>query len=95
MEESKKMFEAMQAHMSGAALRDAVISKPLVSGDRQVVVLSEVSVAFGGGAGTGEGNDGGKAAKGSGGGSGGMGKATPVAVLVVEKGKARLEKIGE
>ena len=94
MEEIKKLFEAVRQRMSGTALKDAVVSKPLTAGERHVVVLSEVTLMFAGGGGTGEGTTAGKAAKGTGGGSGGMSKASPVAVLVVENGKARIEKIG-
>lgn len=94
MEEIKKLFEGVRQRLSGAALKDSVVSKPLTAGERHVLVLSEVSVMLGGGGGTGEGAKAGKAAKGTGGGSGGMGKASPVAVLVLEQGKVRLEKIG-
>jgi uncharacterized spore protein YtfJ len=94
MEEIKKMLESVRQRLSGAGLKDAVVSKPLTAGDQHVLVLSEVSVMFGGGGGDGENTTEGKVAKGTGGGSGGLGKASPVAVLVVEQGKVRLEKIG-
>ncbi|MGC4118241.1 MAG: spore germination protein GerW family protein [Myxococcales bacterium] len=94
MEQIKKLFETLRQHLTGGALKDAVVSKPLSAGERHVLVLSEVTVAFGGGGGTGESAVGGKTAKGDGGGSGGASRASPVAVLVVEGGKVRLEKIG-
>jgi uncharacterized spore protein YtfJ len=95
MEQIKKLLEAVRARLSGVALKDAVVSKPLTAGNQHVLVLSEVSFGFGGGSGTGENSESGKGpARGSGGGVFGMGKASPVAVLVVEQGKVRLEKIG-
>ncbi|MBI5548632.1 MAG: hypothetical protein HY901_32525 [Deltaproteobacteria bacterium] len=94
MDEIKKLFEAVRQRLSGGALKDAVVSKPLSAGERHVLVLSEVSLMFGGGGGTGEATTAGKPAKGTGGGGLGMSKASPVAVLVVENGKARIEKIG-
>jgi len=94
MEEIKKLFDSVRQRLTGGALKDAVVSKPLTAGERHVLVLSEVSLGFGAGGGTGEATTAGKSAKGTGGGSGGMSKASPVAVLVVEGGKVRLEKIG-
>ncbi|MBI5548630.1 MAG: hypothetical protein HY901_32515 [Deltaproteobacteria bacterium] len=94
MDEIKKLLEAVRQHLSGRALRDIVVSKPLSAGERHVVVLSELSLMFGGGGGTGEASTAGKASKGAGGASGGMSKASPVAVLVVEDGKVRLERVG-
>ncbi len=95
MERIKELLEIVRARIPGAALKDAVVSKPLSAGDQHVLVLSEVSFAFAGGAGGGEGSEAGKGpAKGSGSGVGAGSKASPVAVLVVEQGKVRLERIG-
>ena len=73
-----------------------MVGKPVSVGDRHVVALCELSLAFGGCGGSG-GFDvkPGKARKGVGGGAGGGAKAKPVAVLVVEGGKARLERLGD
>ena len=95
MEPIKKLLEAIQARLSRVALKDAVVSKPLSVAERHVLVLSEVSWGFGGGSGTGENAENHRGpAKGSGGGAGGAAKTSPVAVLVVEQGKVRLERIG-
>lgn len=95
MERIKELLEVVRARIPGAALKDAVVSKPLSAGDQHVLVLSEVSFGFAGGTGSGEGSEAGKGpGKGSGSGAGAGGKACPVAVLVVEQGKVRLERIG-
>jgi uncharacterized spore protein YtfJ len=94
MEEIKKLFESVRQRLSGVAMKDSVVSRPLTAGEQHVLVLSEISVMFGGGGGDGESTAAGKVAKGTGGGSFGVGKASPVAVLVVEQGRVRLEKIG-
>lgn len=94
MEEIKRLLDNVRGRLSGTALKDSVVSKPLTAGNQHVLVLSEVSVMFAGGGGTGESRVQGKDAKGTGGGGGGYSKASPVAVLVVEQGKVRLEKIG-
>lgn len=92
MEHVKAMLDAIRRHLPGAAMKDLVASKPLSVNGQHVLVLSEFSIGFGAGGGSG---DGGKAtAKGAGGVGGGGAKASPVAVLVVEQGKVRLERIG-
>jgi uncharacterized spore protein YtfJ len=93
MEEVKKMLAAVRGKLPRAALKDAVASKPISTGDQHVLVLSEVSVGFGAGGGSGD-ERGKRPARGSGGGGGGGAKASPVAVLVVDQGKVRLEMIG-
>jgi uncharacterized spore protein YtfJ len=98
MEHVGRFMAVVRGKLAPAALKDAVVSKPLSAGEQHVLVLSEVSVALGAGGGTGtdagrRSRDGG-AAQGTGGGSGGGAKARPVAVLVVERGEARLEILG-
>jgi uncharacterized spore protein YtfJ len=93
MEGVKRILDIVRGRLSGAALKDAVVSKPISVADRHVLVLSEVSYGFGAGGGSGD-EKGKKATRGSGGGGGGGAKASPVAVLVVDGGKVRLEKLG-
>jgi uncharacterized spore protein YtfJ len=93
MEHVTKLLEIVRGVLSRTALKDAVVSKPLSVGDQHVLVLSDVSVALGAGGGVGT-NSAKKVAKGTGGGSGGAAKARPVAVLVLDKGEARIEPIG-
>jgi len=93
MEHVKEFFAVVRGKLSRAALKDAVVSKPLSSGEQHVLILSEVCLGFG--AGGGSGTEGGKrCARGTGGGSGGGARARPVAVLVVDKGQVRLETLG-
>lgn len=93
MENVKAMLEAIRKRLPGAAMKDLVASKPLSVNGQHVLVLSEFSIGFGAGGGSGDGGEK-AAARGSGGGGGGGARSSPVAVLVVDQGKVRLEKIG-
>jgi uncharacterized spore protein YtfJ len=98
MEKIKSLFAALGKHLDNLARWSSVVAKPISVGDRHVVPLVELSLAYGGGGGQGEGpppEPGKPAPSGTGGGAGGAAKACPVAVLVIEGGKARLEKIGD
>ncbi len=94
MDQVTKLMAVVRSVLSRTALKDAVVSKPLSAGDQQLLVLSDVRVALGAGGGTGA-NAARRMASGTGGGSGGAAKARPVAVLVVDKGQARIEPIGD
>lgn len=94
MEHVTRLMAVVRSVLSRTALKDAVASKPLVIGDQQILVLSDVSVGLGGGGGSGTGSAR-QMASGTGGASGGGAKARPVAVLVVENGEVRLEPLGE
>ena len=97
MEQIKKLLAGMSKSLDRLAEGNAVVAKPISVADRHVVPLCELSIAYGGGGGVGEGEGpGGKHGSGSGEGGGGAGaaKASPVAVLVIEDGRVRLEKIG-
>lgn len=93
MEGVKKILDVVRGRLSRAALKDVVVSKPISAGDRHALVLSAVSFGFGAGGGSGD-EKGKRAARGSGAGGGGGAKASPLAVLVVDAGKVRLEKLG-
>ncbi len=93
MEQVTRLMAVVRSVLSRTALKDAVVSRPLVAGERQVVVLSDVSVALGAGGGTGA-NAAKRMQSGSGGASGGGARARPVAVLVVDKGDVRIEPLG-
>jgi uncharacterized spore protein YtfJ len=98
MEHIKELFLSLGKHFERMAEANAVVAKPLSVGERHVIPLCELSLAFGGGGGTGEmeaGKQGQDKPSGTGGGAGGGAKASPVAVLVVDGGKVRLEKIGD
>lgn len=92
----KAMFEAVSARMKALTERNAVVSKPISVGDRHVITLCELSLGFGGLGGSGSGEeDGTGAGSGTGAGAAGRASACPVAVLVVEGGKVRLDELGK
>jgi uncharacterized spore protein YtfJ len=92
MEGVKTILDVVRSRLSRAALQDAVVSKPLSVAERHALVLSEVSYGFGAGGGSGD-EKGKRASRGTGGGGGGGARASPVAVLVVDGGKVRLERL--
>ena len=94
MEQMKTLIGMLSERLKEVAAANAVVAKPVSVGDRHVVPLCELGLSFGGGGGGGEG----RAKEGPGGtgtaaAAGGGAKATPVAVLVVEGSRVRLEKI--
>jgi uncharacterized spore protein YtfJ len=93
MEGVKRILDVVRGKLSRTALKDVVVSKPISVAARHVVVLSEVSYGFGAGGGSGD-EKGKRASRGSGVGGGGGAKASPVAVLVVDGDKVRVEKLG-
>lgn len=105
MEQVKKLFGALSKHFDKLARANAVVARPVSVGDRHVVPLCELSLAFGGASGEGEAwleeqKPGSKQVtthnpSGTGGGALGAAKTKPVAVLVLEEGKVRLELMGE
>jgi len=95
MDHLKNLIALLSERLKKVAAANAVVAKPVSVGDGHIVQLCELGLAFGGGGGTGEGKaKGGQGGKGVGAGAGGGAKASPVAVLVVEGGAVRLEKIG-
>lgn len=98
MEEIKELFAAISERLKRMAQANAVVAKPISVGDRHVIPLCELKLAFGGGGGRAEGEGKAKeglgAGMGMGGGTGGGAKACPVAVIVVEGNKVRLERLG-
>jgi len=98
MEDINELFQAVSERLTKMAQANAVVSKPISVGDRHVIPLCELSMGFGGGGGEAEGEgqspDGAGSGVGQGGGAGGGAKAGPVAVIVVDEGKVRVEKLG-
>lgn len=74
---------------------NAVVAKQVSVGDRHVIPLCELSLGFGGGGGQGEGSESGgsEAGQGAAGGAGGSAKASPVAVIVVDGGRVRIQSL--
>ncbi|MFN3196942.1 MAG: spore germination protein GerW family protein [Bradymonadia bacterium] len=95
MKHVQAMLEAVTGRLKALAQRNAVVAKPISVGDRHVLTLCELSIGFGGAGGAGEGEESSHGGgKGTGGGAGGKAAACPVAVLIVEDGKVRLEHLG-
>lgn len=95
MMQIKEMYEAVISRLKALTLRNAVVAKPISVGNRHVVTLCELSVGYGGFGGRGEGQEDGQGGgKGQGMGAGGKASACPVAVLVIEGDKVRLEQLG-
>ncbi len=96
MKHVKDIFAAVSERVTQLAKGNAVVAKPISVGDRHVLTLCELSLGFGGMGGSGEGKEEGQGdGKGTGGGAGGGAKASPVAVLVIEDGKVRIEHLGQ
>ena len=95
MKQVKEIFEAVAGRLKAMTLRNAVVAKPISVGKRHVLTLCELSVGYGGLGGRGEGQEEGTGAgSGSGVGAGGKAAACPIAVLVIDDGKVRLEQLG-
>lgn len=96
MDEVKRLLGRMRERLTRVASANAVVGQTISVGDRHVVPLCELGLTFGGGGAGGEGTGGdGAPGRGTGSGAGAAGgaKATPVAVVVVEDGVARLERL--
>jgi uncharacterized spore protein YtfJ len=98
MKHINDLLASISGHLGKLAEGNAVVAKTLSVGDRHVIPLCELSMGFGGGGGIGEGTEkpgedktGG--ASGTGGGAGGGAKANPVAVVVIDGGKVRVESL--
>jgi uncharacterized spore protein YtfJ len=94
MEQVKDLIHLLSAQLKRVAAANAVIAKPVSVGDRHILPLCELGVTFGGGGGGGEGTGKDGHGQGLGAAAGGGAKASPIAVLVIEAGKVRLDKIG-
>ena len=95
MEHVKDLVTLLSERLKKAAAANAVVAKPVSVGDRHIVPLCELALSFGGGGGDGQGRGKGReSGSGAGAFAGGGAKASPIAVVVVEGGKARLEPIG-
>jgi uncharacterized spore protein YtfJ len=95
MEALKKILGALVVRLEALAKGNAVVGKKISVGDRHVIPLCELSLGLAGGGGSGQGGPRGKEeSKGQGGGAGGGARVTPLAVIVVEGGKVRIEHLG-
>lgn len=93
---SQSLFDTVVPRLEALARSNAVIGPVTSVGERHVIPLVEISLGLGGGGAGGEGEDPESSAhgKGHGGGAGGGTRVTPVAVVVVENGTARIESLG-
>jgi uncharacterized spore protein YtfJ len=95
METLKRILGTLCARLESLAQANAVVGRKISVGDRHIIPLCELSLGVAGGGGGGEGGSPGKEdSKGHGGGAGGGAKAVPVAVIVVDGGKVRIEHLG-
>jgi uncharacterized spore protein YtfJ len=96
LEHIKGLLEKVSREVRQKAQANAVVAKTISVGERHVIPLCALSLGFGGGGGSGEapaGDGGGDSGRGTGGGAGGGAKAQPVAVVVVDGGKVRVESL--
>lgn len=95
MKHLRELLTTVSDRLSGLVKRNAVVARPISVGDRHVLTLCELRLGLGGGGGEGEGTEGeGATGKGTGVGAGGAARATPVAVIIVDQGKVRVESFG-
>ena len=95
MKNLKELLATVSQRLGGLAKKNAVVAKPVSLGERHVLTLCELRLGLGGGGGEGEGTENaGASGKGTGHGAAGGARATPVAVVVVENGKARIQSLG-
>ena len=94
METLKKILGTLCTRLEALAKGNAVVGRKISVADRHVIPLCELSLGVAGGGGSGEGGTPGKQPqKGQGGGAGGGAKIVPVAVIIVEGGKVRIEHL--
>lgn len=96
MDDINQLMEAVSGRLESLARSNAVVGRTISVGERHVLPLCELALAFGGGGGTGEALDGGAgngSGKGTGSGAGGMAKAIPVAVVIVDGADVRVERL--
>jgi len=93
---NRSLFAAVAPKLDALAKSNAVIGPVTSVGERHTVPLVELALSLGGGEGGGTGDDPetGLHGQGHGGAAAGGAKVTPVAVIVVEGGSARIESLG-
>jgi len=96
MEFVRDILSDLNKNLAKLAEDNAVVGKAISVGDRHVVPLCEITLAFGGGAGSGEGtveerlNPSGARGQGA----GGAAKTRPMAVLVIDGDSVKLKALG-
>lgn len=96
MDQVKALLTAVSDRLAGLIKRNAIVARPISMGDRHVLTLCELRLGFGGGGGEGEATEGsGPAGKGGGGGAGGAARACPVAVVIIDNGKVRVQALDQ
>ena len=95
MKHVSDILESLSGQLRTLAQGNAVVAKPVIVGDKHLIPLCQLSMGMGAGGGIGEGEPDAsadyKGGKGMGGGAGGGAKVAPVAVIIVEGDKVRLE----
>ncbi len=98
MKQVKEMMEGLFENLKQLAKENSVAAQPISIEDRHVLPLCSLALGYGGGSGEGTGGEKEKesspgSGKAIGQGAGGGGRVTPVAVIVVEGDKVRLESL--
>ena len=97
MKHLTEILESLSDQLRTLAQGNAVVAKTVTVGDKHLIPLCQLSMGMGAGGGMGEGEPdegaGYKGGKGVGGGAGGGAKVAPMAILVVEGDKVRLETL--
>jgi uncharacterized spore protein YtfJ len=91
MEQLKNLLEKVTGQLDALTKGNKVVAKTISVGSRHVISLCELSMGFGVGGGTASDQE--NKSKGTGGGSGAGIKIGPVAVIVVDDGKVRIESL--
>lgn len=95
MKHMNDILDVLGGQLKALAQGNAVVAKPLSVGDRHLIPLCQLSIGLAAAGGIGEGEAdaavGYSGGKGIGGGAGGGAKVSPVAVVVIEGDKVRLE----
>ena len=98
MKRIQELLASVSAKIGKLAEGNSVVARKISVGDRHVIPLCELSMGFGAGGGVGEGTESSEKSvsgggSGVGGGAGGGAKANPVAVVVIDAGKVRVESL--
>ena len=96
MKDIERLFESVAPKLEALVKSNAVVGRTVSVDGRHAIPLVELTLSLGGGGGGGAGDDPktGAHGRGQGGGAGGGIKAVPVAVLVIEGTRVRINPLG-
>ena len=91
MQDPNTMIEQLVTEVKGIIERRSILGEAVSVGDVTIIPVASYGFGFGGGAGAG--SDPGSKEQGSGGGAGAGGGIKPVALIIIDKDGARIEKV--